>query len=85
MLEPFGKQRDIAYVVVAPDNAFVLSQVRFFFRELSRTYELCRFGRHRPLSEKLRDGIMRVGSAAAQKVENEPPEEWFRRIGKDIL
>lgn len=40
LLEPFSYARDIAYVVVAPDNDYILSTVRNFFRELSSTYEV---------------------------------------------
>lgn len=40
LLEPYSYSRDVAYVVVAPDNDYVLSSVRNFFRELSSTYEV---------------------------------------------
>lgn len=40
LLEPYSYARDIAYIVVAPDNEFVLHRVRTFFRELSSTYEV---------------------------------------------
>lgn len=80
-MEPFGRQRDIAYVVVAPDNDFILQNVISFFKELSTVYELCRLGRHCPISKVLRDGIMRVGKSAAQKVQDEQVDEWFKSIG----
>lgn len=40
LLEPYSYSRDIAYIVVAPDNDFILHQVRHFFRELSSMYEV---------------------------------------------
>lgn len=40
LLEPYSYSRDVAYVVVAPDNDYILSSVRNFFRELSSTYEV---------------------------------------------
>lgn len=40
LLEPYSYSRDIAYVVVAPDNEFVLASVRTFFKELSCMYEV---------------------------------------------
>lgn len=40
MLEPYCQQRNIAYVVVSPDNEFVLNHVRSFFKELSSIYEV---------------------------------------------
>jgi mediator of RNA polymerase II transcription subunit 13 len=81
MLEPYGQPRDIHYVIVAPENDYVLNQVAAFFQHLSVMYEQCRLGRHRPVSDKLRDGIMRVGRANAQKVADEPLDDWFRDIG----
>ncbi|MCL4123848.1 UNVERIFIED_CONTAM: hypothetical protein GTU68_012229, partial [Idotea baltica] len=60
MLEPYTQPRNVAYVVVSPDNEFILKHVRSFFKELSSMYELCRLGRHAPIGRVLRDGIMRV-------------------------
>jgi mediator of RNA polymerase II transcription subunit 13 len=40
LLEPFSYTRDIAYIVVAPDNEYILGSVRSFFRELSAIYEV---------------------------------------------
>uniref|UniRef100_A0A6A7FQQ3 Mediator of RNA polymerase II transcription subunit 13 n=4 Tax=Hirondellea gigas TaxID=1518452 RepID=A0A6A7FQQ3_9CRUS len=81
MLEPYCQQRNIAYVVVSPDNEFVLNHVRSFFKELSSVYELCRLGRHAPIQRVLRDGIMRVGKTAAAKVANESLDDWFTMLG----
>jgi hypothetical protein len=41
LIEPFSYSRDVAYVVVAPDNEFILQKVRIFFKELSSMYEVC--------------------------------------------
>ncbi|XP_050718287.1 mediator of RNA polymerase II transcription subunit 13-like isoform X1 [Eriocheir sinensis] len=81
LLEPYSQQRNVAYVVVAPDNEFILSHVRTFFKELSSIYELCRLGRHSPIQRVLRNGIMRISKTAASKVANEPLEEWFSLLG----
>ncbi|KAK9512984.1 hypothetical protein O3M35_001282 [Rhynocoris fuscipes] len=81
LLEPYSYSRDVAYVVVAPDNEFVLSKVRTFFKELSTTYEVCRLGRHCPITKVLRDGILRVGKTAALKLANEPLDDWFSLLG----
>ena len=40
LLEPYSYCRDVAYIVVAPDNDFVLQKVRTFFKELSSSYEV---------------------------------------------
>lgn len=82
MLEPYSQQRNVYYVVVAPDNDYVLSHVKKYFQELSCMYEQCRLGTHQPFSSKLRDGIMRIGRGMAQKVSEEPVSEWFKLIGK---
>jgi mediator of RNA polymerase II transcription subunit 13 len=40
LLEPYSYARDVAYIVVAPDNDYILQRVRTFFKELSATYEV---------------------------------------------
>ena len=82
-LEPYGKPRDIAYIVLAPDNDYIINAIILFFKELSNVYELSRMGRHSPVSQKLRDGIMRVGKKIAEKFSaEEHPDDWFKFIGK---
>ena len=86
MLEPYGKPRDVAYVIVAPDNDYILQHVLGFFKELSTTYEACRLGKHRPLSRTLRDGVLRVGKSAASKLADQQVQlEWFNLIGMFFL
>jgi len=80
-LEPWGSQRDVAYIVVAPDNDNLLSEVKTFFKKLSNTYELLRLGRHSPITKVLRDGIMKVGTKLAGKLEEVESDEWFNAIG----
>lgn len=82
MLEPYSYARDVAYIVVAPDNEAILPRVRSFFKELSTAYEMCRLGRHSPITKVLRDGILRVGKNAKTKLANEPVEEWFTMLGE---
>ncbi|KAK7874246.1 hypothetical protein R5R35_006284 [Gryllus longicercus] len=81
LLEPYSYSRDIAYIVVSPDSDFILQRVRTFFKELSATYEVCRLGRHCPITKVLRDGILRVGKTAAAKLAKEPVDEWFSLLG----
>ncbi|CAH1135801.1 unnamed protein product [Ceutorhynchus assimilis] len=82
MLEPYSYSRDVAYVVVAPDNDAILPRVKTFFKELSTAYEICKLGRHSPITKVLRDGILRVGKSAKMKIGNEPVEEWFTLLGE---
>ena len=81
-LEPYGRMRHVLYVVVAPDNDFILQHVVSFFKELSTVYETCRLGRHCAISKPLRDGVLRVGKQAAAKLMDEPVEDWFNLIGR---
>lgn len=80
LLEPYAYPRDIAYIVVAPDNDYILQKTRTFFRELTSMYEVCQLGRHCPISKVLRDGILRVGKSAAAKLSSEPIDEWFSTL-----
>ncbi|XP_044252330.1 mediator of RNA polymerase II transcription subunit 13-like isoform X1 [Tribolium madens] len=82
LLEPYSFARDVAYIVVAPDNDAILPRVRTFFKELSTAYEMCKLGRHSPITKVLRDGILRVGKTAKAKLGNEPVEEWFTLLGE---
>lgn len=44
-------------------------------------FQMCRLGRHCPITKVLRDGILRVGSKAAVKLAKEPVDEWFTMLG----
>ena len=84
-MEPYGHHRNIAYVVVAPDNEQLLTSLRTFFRHLSCAYEQCRLGRHMPISSKLRDGILRVSKSVTDKMSDNNVDDWFSDIGKVSL
>ncbi|MGH0159948.1 UNVERIFIED_CONTAM: hypothetical protein FKN15_046227 [Acipenser sinensis] len=77
LLDPFGSQRDVAYLVVCPENEALLNGAKSFFRDLTAVYESCRLGQHRPISKVYSDGIIRVGSTAAKKLTDQPVSEWF--------
>lgn len=50
------------------------------FISLIYLLQICRLGRHSPISKVLRDGILRVSKSAAVKLPNEPVDEWFNMI-----
>lgn len=77
LLDPYGGHRDVAYIVVCPENEALLEGAKTFFRDLSAVYEMCRLGQHKPICKVLRDGIMRVGRTVAQKLTEELVSEWF--------
>ena len=79
LLEPYGGHRDVAYIVVCPENEALLEGAKTFFRDLSAVYEMCRLGQHKPICKVLRDGIMRVGKTVAQKLTEELVSEWFNQ------
>lgn len=82
LLEPYSHPRDIAYIVVTPDNDFITSRVKTFFKELSTTYEMCRLGRHQPI--KGWDGILRVGKSLI-KHENSLDDDWLQSLDSNKL
>ena len=45
-LEPFSQPRDVAYIVVAPENDFLNVKVKTFFKNLSSTYEVNNFNKY---------------------------------------
>ncbi len=40
LLEPYGGQRDVAYLVLCPNSPALLAAARTFFQELSAVYEV---------------------------------------------
>ncbi|KAG5844433.1 hypothetical protein ANANG_G00162470 [Anguilla anguilla] len=77
LLDPFGSQRDVGYLVVCPENEALLNGAKTFFRDLTAVYESCRLGQHRPISKMHSDGIVRVGGTAARKLAEQPVSDWF--------
>uniref|UniRef100_A0AAQ6AEF1 Mediator of RNA polymerase II transcription subunit 13 n=1 Tax=Amphiprion ocellaris TaxID=80972 RepID=A0AAQ6AEF1_AMPOC len=78
LLEPYGGQRDVAYVVVCPNSPSLLAAARAFFQELSAVYETCRLGKHRPLAKVSRDGLVRVGAEVEpEKLEELDVDQWL--------
>ncbi|XP_069571315.1 mediator of RNA polymerase II transcription subunit 13-like isoform X1 [Brachyistius frenatus] len=78
LLEPYGGQRDVAYVVVCPNSPSLLAAARAFFQELSAVYETCRLGKHRPLAKVSRDGLLRVGEEVdPEKLEELDVDQWL--------
>lgn len=41
LLDPFGSQRDVGYVVICPENEALLRGAKTFFKDLSAMYEVC--------------------------------------------
>ncbi|XP_018518407.1 mediator of RNA polymerase II transcription subunit 13-like isoform X4 [Lates calcarifer] len=78
LLEPYGGQRDVAYVVLCPNSPSLLAAARAFFQELSAVYETCRLGKHRPLAKVSRDGLVRVGEdVEPEKLEEVDVDQWM--------
>lgn len=69
MLEPYSYTRDVAYIVVAPDNDYIVDEAKQFFKELSTMYEMCKLGRHCPI--KGCDGVLRSGKNTTEIVNDE--------------
>lgn len=40
LLDPFGSQRDVGYVVICPENEALLGRAKSFFKDLSAMYEV---------------------------------------------
>lgn len=40
LLDPYGGHRDVAYIVVCPENEALLEGAKTFFRDLSAVYEV---------------------------------------------
>ncbi|XP_073486447.1 mediator of RNA polymerase II transcription subunit 13-like [Aquarana catesbeiana] len=76
LLEPYGGQRDVGYLVLCPENPALLNGAKTFLSDLSAVYEMCRLGQHRPICKVLCDGIMKVGCSGAEtSTEDAPLEE----------
>ena len=62
LLEPYSAPKDVVYVAITPDLRTVAERTRQFLRELSKTYENHRFGRHCALArpKTLPDALFKV-------------------------
>lgn len=77
-LEPYSKRKDVGYVCVVPDNEFVCSTTKAYFRELSTHYELCLLGLHRPLTKVFSDqGIVSISSTPGGSSSLSTIDPWF--------
>lgn len=88
LLEPFCRPHNVVYVIVAPENDYLLNEANAFFQQLSVIYEQCHLGTHRPINDKLRDGVMRVGRVNAQRAgvdDLQQFDSWFRDIGNSQM
>jgi mediator of RNA polymerase II transcription subunit 13 len=83
LLEPYSQPKDIAYIVITPDNSFITSKVKTFFKELSTTYEMCRLGRHQPV--KRWEGILRVGKTVVSNNNNSLDDDWLQTVDTNKL
>uniref|UniRef100_A0A667YDZ0 Mediator of RNA polymerase II transcription subunit 13 n=1 Tax=Myripristis murdjan TaxID=586833 RepID=A0A667YDZ0_9TELE len=78
LLEPYGGQRDVAYLVLCPNSPCMLAGAKTFFQELSAVYETCRLGKHRPLAKVSRDGLVHVGAGVEpDRLEEQEADQWF--------
>lgn len=75
-LEPYSYARDVAYIVIAPDNKFIVDEAKTFFKELSTMYEMCKLGRHSPI--KGFDGILCAETPTAGEPIIEELEDLFK-------
>uniref|UniRef100_A0A673X989 Mediator of RNA polymerase II transcription subunit 13 n=1 Tax=Salmo trutta TaxID=8032 RepID=A0A673X989_SALTR len=75
LLEPYGGQRDVAFLVLCPNSETLLAGAQAFFQELSAVYETCRLGKHRPLAKVSRDGLVRVGAETETETDKEKEKE----------
>lgn len=76
-LEPFGGQRNIAYIVALPENDFIVDSAKRFFKELSSIYETLNLGSHSPIIKDLRDGMLRIKQKDYSKFSAVTVDEWF--------
>ncbi|CAF1015787.1 unnamed protein product, partial [Brachionus calyciflorus] len=89
-LEPYSRQKNLAYLILMPDCDLLNEQdvlleyentkscVREYFKELNSIYELCRLGLHRPALRIASDGgFVKVNNQQQQEVK---VDEWFTKI-----
>ncbi|CAK9296009.1 unnamed protein product [Gordionus sp. m RMFG-2023] len=62
--EPFSLPKEVNFIVVVPDNATLCQITKRFFENLSCSFELCKMGKHTPLTpfnKSKDDYFLRVG------------------------
>ncbi|XP_013106769.2 mediator of RNA polymerase II transcription subunit 13 [Stomoxys calcitrans] len=79
LLEPYSYARDVVYLVIAPDNDFILSKTKTYFKELSTTYEMCKLGRHTPICGW--NGLLSVQQRpASEKPFTTSMDNWLKTL-----
>ena len=81
MLKPYGKERNISYVVVSPDSPVITKACKTFFQELSHVYNQSHLGKHMPYQGQ-RDGILQVGKQFASALSDKSTGAWFNKLGE---
>ena len=77
-LEPYSKRKDVGYICVVPDNDYICSMTKIYFRELSTHYELCRLGSHRPLLKAFSEqGLLRISQQVTDTSQLPDIDPWF--------
>ena len=88
-IEPYSKQKNVAYLVLCPDVDSIIKNTKNYFKELNSIYELCHLGVHKSARRLANDfGIVRVSmntttTAAATTSSNDDSTEntdWFKNI-----
>lgn len=59
LLDPFGSQRDVGYVVICPENEALLARAKTFFKDLSAMYEVGEAAAAAAAKKKKRCGLVR--------------------------
>lgn len=94
LLEPFSQTKDVVYVALIPDNSFVYDRAAVYFRELSKTYENYRFGKHVPCPFEpllyddskplMRNGLLKVGTKGLMRKCHAELDVWFKWKIQDL-
>ncbi|KAJ4935384.1 hypothetical protein JOQ06_016920 [Pogonophryne albipinna] len=80
LLDPFGSQRDVGYVVICPENEALLRGAKTFFKDLSAMYEACQLGQHRPICKSHPEGVLKVGATEGRSMTEQPLSDWFLKM-----
>lgn len=91
-LEPYSFTRDIGYLIICPDQEYVVNGVRSFFKDLSSVYQMLKLGKHKPIYKIAKDGLISVGkekttnsNSTNSSKEYSELDEWFSHIGNGSI
>jgi len=81
-IEPYSKQKNIAYLILCPDVDVIVKNTKNYFKEFNSIYELCHLGVHKSAKRLANDyGVIRIPmNSTTVTNDSTTNDDWFKNI-----